>query len=81
MARGSRKPKEVKTVAQKLEDVIQEIEQTEAHLKQLKVKKKELEASLQQEKVESLLSSITEKSMTIEDAITVIKNLPDKTNE
>ncbi len=69
----ARKLRENKTTEQKLEDVLNQIAQTEVLLKSLKAQKKELENKLNQERVEQLLTIIADNDMTIEDAISCIE--------
>lgn len=75
MARGTRKPREVKTTEQKLEAVTIKISETEELLKTLRVEQKELKDKLNQEKVDKLLSVIAENGMTIDDATGYIEQL------
>ena len=71
----ARKLRENKTTEQKLEDVVNQITQTEVLLKSLKTQKKELENKLNQERVEQLLTIIADNDMTIEDAISCIEQV------
>ncbi len=72
MARG--KFKDTRTTAQKLDDIVAQIESTEANLKELKVQKKELQAQLEQEKIDTLLATIKASNLSLEDATNCIKN-------
>lgn len=72
MARG--KAKDTRTTAQKLDDIVAQIEATEANLKELKAQKKELQAHLEQEKVDTLLATIKASNLSLEDATNYIKN-------
>lgn len=72
MARG--KAKDARTTTQKLDDIIAQIEATEANLKELKAQKKELQAQLEQEKVDTLLATIKASNLSLEDATNYIKN-------
>lgn len=72
MARG--KFKDTRTTAQKLDDIVAQIEATEANLKELKAQKKELQAQLEQEKVDTLLATIKASNLSLEDATNYIKN-------
>lgn len=71
----ARRPKEFKTTEQKLMDVVNEIQSVEIHLQNLKNQKKEIEQTLEQEKISSLLMSIKEKNITIDKAKEIIDNL------
>lgn len=72
MARG--KMRDTRTTTQKLDDIITQIEETEANLKELKAQKKELQAQLEQEKVDTLLATIKASNLSLEDATNYIKN-------
>ena len=72
MARG--RIKDTRTTVQKLDDIIAQIEAAEANLKELKSQKKELQAQLEQEKVDTLLATIKESNLSLEDATNYIKN-------
>lgn len=72
MARG--RIKDARTTVQKLDDIVAQIEATEANLKELKSQKKELQAQLEQEKVDTLLATIKESNLSLEDATNYIKN-------
>lgn len=72
MARG--KAKDTRTTTQKLDDIIAQIEATEENLKELKAQKKELQAQLEQEKVDTLLATIKASNLSLEDATNYIKN-------
>lgn len=72
MARG--RIKDTRTTVQKLDDIIVQIEAAEANLKELKSQKKELQAQLEQEKVDTLLATIKESNLSLEDATNYIKN-------
>lgn len=74
MARG--KIRDTRTTAQKLDDIVAQIEATEANLKELKAQKKELQAQLEQEKVDTLLATIKASNLSLEDATNYIKNAP-----
>lgn len=73
MARG--RIKDTRTTVQKLDDIIVQIESTEATLKELKAQKKELQAQLEQEKVDTLLATIKASNLSVEDATNYIKNV------
>lgn len=73
MARG--RIKDTRTTVQKLDDIIAQIESTEATLKELKSQKKELQAQLEQEKVDTLLATIKASNLSVEDATNYIKNV------
>jgi cell division FtsZ-interacting protein ZapD len=73
MARG--RIKDTRTTVQKLDDIIAQIESTEATLKELKAQKKELQAQLEQEKVDTLLATIKASNLSVEDATNYIKNV------
>ena len=82
MARG--KCKDTRTTAQKLDDIIAQIEAAETNLKELKSQKKELQAQLEQEKVDTLLATIKASNLSVEDATNYIKNVAqedDKTQD
>ncbi len=72
MARG--KAKDTRTTTQKLDDIIAQIEATEENLKELKAQKKDLQAQLEQEKVDTLLATIKANNLSLEDATNYIKN-------
>lgn len=72
MARG--RIKDTRTTVQKLDDIIVQIEAAEANLKELKSQKKELQAQLEQEKVDTLLATIKANNLSLEDATNYIKN-------
>lgn len=73
MARG--RIKDTRTTVQKLDDIIAQIEAAEATLKELKAQKKELQAQLEQEKVDTLLATIKASNLSVEDATNYIKNV------
>lgn len=73
MARG--RIKDTRTTVQKLDDIIAQIESTEATLKELKSQKKELQSQLEQEKVDTLLATIKASNLSVEDATNYIKNV------
>lgn len=73
MARG--KAKDTRTITQKLDDIIAQIEATEENLKELKAQKKELQAQLEQEKIDTLLATIKANNLSLEDATNYIKNV------
>lgn len=79
MARG--RFKDTRTTAQKLQDVTTQIEATEANLKELKSQKKELQAQLEQEKVDTLLATIKANNLSLEDATDYIKNAAQEKTE
>lgn len=72
MARG--RIKDTRTTVQKLDDIIVQIEAAEANLKELKSQKKELQAQLEQEKIDTLLATIKANNLSLEDATNYIKN-------
>ena len=72
MARG--KAKDTRTTTQKLDDIIAQIEAAETNLKELKSQKKELQAQLEQEKIDTLLATIKASNLSVEDATNYIKN-------
>jgi len=72
MARG--KCKDTRTTAQKLDDIVAQIEVAETNLKELKSQKKELQAQLEQEKIDTLLATIKASNLSVEDATNYIKN-------
>ena len=72
MARG--KIRDTRTTAQKLDDIVAQIEAAEVNLKELKSQKKELQAQLEQEKVDTLLATIKASNLSLEDATNYIKN-------
>lgn len=72
MARG--KAKDTRTITQKLDDIIAQIAATEENLKELKTQKKELQAQLEQEKIDTLLATIKASNLSVEDATNYIKN-------
>lgn len=72
MARG--KFKDTRTTTQKLNDIVAQIEAAEVSLKELKAQKKELQAQLEQEKVDTLLATIKASNLSLEDATNYIKN-------
>lgn len=72
MARG--KFRDTRTTAQKLDDIVTQIEETEANLKELKSQKKELQAQLEQEKIDTLLATIKASNLSLEDATAYIQN-------
>ena len=73
MARG--RIKDTRTTVQKLDDIIAQIEAAEVTLKELKAQKKELQAQLEQEKVDTLLATIKASNLSVEDATNYIKNV------
>lgn len=73
MARG--RIKDTRTTVQKLDDIVAQIEAAEATLKELKAQKKELQAQLEQEKVDTLLATIKASNLSVEDATNYIKNV------
>lgn len=79
MARG--RIKDTRTTVQKLDDIIVQIEAAEANLKELKSQKKELQAQLEQEKVDTLLATIKESNLSLEDATNCIKNAAQERTE
>ena len=79
MARG--RIKDTRTTTQKLDDIIAQIEATEANLKELKAQKKELQAQLEQEKIDTLLATIKESNLSLEDATNYIKNAAQERTE
>ena len=72
MARG--KIRDTRTTAQKLDDIVAQIEAAEVNRKELKSQKKELQAQLEQEKVDTLLATIKASNLSLEDATNYIKN-------
>lgn len=72
MARG--RIKDTRTTVQKLDDIIAQIEAAETNLKELKSQKKELQAQLEQEKIDTLLATIKASNLSVEDATNYIKN-------
>lgn len=79
MARG--KAKDTRTTTQKLDDIIAQIEAAEVTLKELKAQKKELQAQLEQEKVDTLLATIKASNLSVEDATNYIKNAAQERTE
>ena len=63
MARG--KAKDTRTTAQKLDDIVAQIEAAETNLKELKSQKKELQAQLEQEKIDTLLATIKASNLSV----------------
>ena len=66
--RGTRKNKNPKTIAERLDENVKKIAKTEQLLKELKAERKELEIAKKNEEIEGLLSLIQEKGLTIEEA-------------
>ena len=56
------------TLSEQLQEVIIAIENTEKQLSDLKKKKKELEKAKKDEEVQTLITKISEKGMTVEEA-------------
>ena len=75
----ARKPREIKTTEQQLEDIAIRISETEELLKSLKEEQKVLQDKLDKEKVDRLLNVIAENNMTIEDATNYIEQLKSST--
>ncbi len=73
--RGIRKNKKPKTIAERLDENINKIAETEQLLKELKAERKELEIAKKNEEIEDLLSLIQEKGLTIEEAKECISQL------
>lgn len=79
MARG--KFKDTRTTTQKLNDIVAQIEAAEVSLKELKLQKKELQAQLEQEKIDTLLATIKASNLSLEDATNYIKNVTQEDND
>lgn len=79
--RGTRKNKNPKTIAERLDENVKKIAKTEQLLKELKTERKELETAKKNEEIEALLSLIQEKGLTIEEAKECISELANEKKE
>lgn len=71
MARGRKKAENI-TLEEQLEAVVKQIEETEANLKNLRQKRKEIEVKIKDEKKEELYKAVVASGKSIDEILAVI---------